>query len=86
MHAYGTARMNGATPSRRGGTERKRQFFWLLLYVRATHSSGLPWCHTEWVPYNKIIITIVEHNTWETSLVHCISIATRALNSNNTWQ
>ena len=32
-------------------------------YVWANHSSGLP--------YDKIIIIIVEHDTWETSLIHC---------------
>ena len=33
-------------------------------YVRANHSTGLL--------YNKFIITIVELDTWETSLVHCL--------------
>ena len=32
-------------------------------------------------PYNKIIITIVERDTWETSLVYCLSIVTRSLHS-----
>ena len=33
-------------------------------YVRSNHSSGLP--------YDKITITIVERDTKETSLVHCL--------------
>ena len=33
-------------------------------YIRVNHSTGLP--------YDKIIITIVERDTWETSLVHCL--------------
>ena len=32
-------------------------------------------------PYDKIVITIVERDTWETSLVHCLSIVTRASHS-----
>ena len=32
--------------------------------VRANHSTGLP--------YDKFVITIVERNTWETSLIHCL--------------
>ena len=32
-------------------------------------------------PYDKIVITIVERDTWETSLVHYLSIVTRASHS-----
>ena len=32
-------------------------------------------------PYDKIVITIIERDTWETSLVHCLSIVTHTSHS-----
>ena len=48
-------------------------------YIWANRSSGLP--------YDKIVNAIVEHDTWETSPVHCLGYCLLVLRTHkNTWK